>query len=300
MLEPYSQAIDRQMQLLDFQTKAHDAIRLAPNSLIDAEDRRSATSELRGFIRACAVGDTYVVSPQITTAIRAAADQLSLSVVMREDILPSNGGFVWCDTELPIPRERETPWGSDTPYYGFMWERAEWSQSGKRGVLISGVTVVDGVARPLASVSWLDGSELSALLATTVVRLERNDSRLFDDGDMASMRFIVAMWLFMQQRILVTRQQRPSRAVARRAKSFRDDPVLRVIELRSREYQTVQREGEAEHRDYSCQWIVRGHWRQQWYPSLGRHQPKWITPHVKGPSDAPLKTPRANVFAVVR
>jgi hypothetical protein len=33
---------------------------------------------------------------------------------------------------------------------------------------------------------------------------------------------------------------------------------------------------------------VRGHWRQQWYPSIQDHRPVWIAPHRKGPEDAPM------------
>jgi hypothetical protein len=42
-------------------------------------------------------------------------------------------------------------------------------------------------------------------------------------------------------------------------------------------------------RNYSHQWIVRGHWRRQWYRSQQRHVPIWITEHVAGPDDKPFK-----------
>lgn len=42
--------------------------------------------------------------------------------------------------------------------------------------------------------------------------------------------------------------------------------------------------------DWSCRWMVRGHWRAQFYPSSNCHRPLWITPHVKGPATKPLKT----------
>jgi hypothetical protein len=41
-------------------------------------------------------------------------------------------------------------------------------------------------------------------------------------------------------------------------------------------------------RSYSHRWVVRGHWRRQWYPSQGRHIPIWITEHIAGPDDAPI------------
>jgi hypothetical protein len=41
-------------------------------------------------------------------------------------------------------------------------------------------------------------------------------------------------------------------------------------------------------REYSVRWVVRGHWRRQWYPSQNRHIPIWITDYIAGPDDAPL------------
>ena len=41
-------------------------------------------------------------------------------------------------------------------------------------------------------------------------------------------------------------------------------------------------------REWHHQWIVRGHWRQQWYPARQVHRPVWIAPHVKGPEGKPM------------
>lgn len=41
-------------------------------------------------------------------------------------------------------------------------------------------------------------------------------------------------------------------------------------------------------RNYSHRWVVRGHWRRQWYPSQNRHIPIWITDHIAGPEDKPV------------
>ncbi|MFI6432899.1 hypothetical protein [Rhodococcus oryzae] len=44
-------------------------------------------------------------------------------------------------------------------------------------------------------------------------------------------------------------------------------------------------------RHYSHRWMVRGHWKRQWYPSENRHHPIWIEQYVAGPDDAPIKVP---------
>ncbi|GAI71048.1 unnamed protein product [marine sediment metagenome] len=55
------------------------------------------------------------------------------------------------------------------------------------------------------------------------------------------------------------------------------------------------------HRDveWACQWIVGGHWRNQWYPSKHEYRPKYIASYIKGPEDKPLRNP-GRLFAVVR
>jgi hypothetical protein len=40
--------------------------------------------------------------------------------------------------------------------------------------------------------------------------------------------------------------------------------------------------------EYTHRWMVAGHWRNQWYPSLGTHRQRWIHGYVKGPDDKPL------------
>lgn len=40
--------------------------------------------------------------------------------------------------------------------------------------------------------------------------------------------------------------------------------------------------------DWSHRWLVRGHWRNQWYPSEGVHRQKFIGGYVKGPENLPL------------
>jgi hypothetical protein len=41
--------------------------------------------------------------------------------------------------------------------------------------------------------------------------------------------------------------------------------------------------------DWTCQWVVRGHWRNQWYPSARQHRQRYVPAYVKGPPDKPLR-----------
>jgi hypothetical protein len=83
------------------------------------------------------------------------------------------------------------------------------------------------------------------------------------------------------------------------AKQLGHEPLVRVVELRRREYQQHDEAHDASV-EYSCQWLVRGHWRQQYFPASGEHRPLWIAPHIKGDPSKPLKPPRTTVYKVVR
>jgi len=94
-------------------------------------------------------------------------------------------------------------------------------------------------------------------------------------------------WTLMQQSILNIEDATYSRADRKRI--ARIDPEaapVRIITLRRS--QTSSDESEASGREYHHQWIVRGHWRQQWHPKREVHRPVWIAPHVKGPEGAPM------------
>ena len=112
------------------------------------------------------------------------------------------------------------------------------------------------------------------------------------------LRLYATMFVFMRQKILVATPHRPDRAERRRAE--RRGEVLEdvhVIRLRGRE--AAVSASEATHTtEWARRWIVRGHWRNQWYPSLNMHQPKWIGPYIKGPDGKPLIEPQ-KLFAVV-
>lgn len=47
------------------------------------------------------------------------------------------------------------------------------------------------------------------------------------------------------------------------------------------------------------QFVVRGHWRNQWFPSKGEHRQVWINPYIKGPEDAPFQASK-RVYELTR
>ena len=74
---------------------------------------------------------------------------------------------------------------------------------------------------------------------------------------------------------------------------------ITVVTLRRPEGER-DKDQETSHVEWTRRWLVGGHWRQQWYPSLGMHRQIWISPYVKGPTDKELIVPKARVFQFVQ
>ena len=90
----------------------------------------------------------------------------------------------------------------------------------------------------------------------------------------------------MVQEPYVDVEQRVPKAARRAARGDVPPDPVRVVTLRRREPAEAADAGGAV--DWSHRWWVNGYWRQQWYPSQGRHSPRYVLGHVKGPADKPF------------
>ena len=113
------------------------------------------------------------------------------------------------------------------------------------------------------------------------------------DATIALQRTILATWLLMGQTLTRSEQMTAPRAARRRIERLDPvlDPTVRYIDLRRARTEPSDRPDDGignSAREYRHRWIVRGHWRNQYYPSRGDHRPIWIDPHFAGPQDKPL------------
>jgi len=112
-------------------------------------------------------------------------------------------------------------------------------------------------------------------------------------------KLVFSFFAFIRQECVSIQSQSASRPIRRHLPpSYIADPVIKIIQLRRRSPATNGLEPQS--RDYSCRWLVRGHWRNQFYPSSKSHRPRFIPAYVKGPDDKPLKSTKSSIFAVVR
>lgn len=113
------------------------------------------------------------------------------------------------------------------------------------------------------------------------------DKKIYVKVDYQPQALSDAICLFIEEKILKISETRVNRQFKKGLeKAGAPLETIRVISLRAYDYDGPQSEGVSQ--EYTRQWIVRGHPRAQWYPSLNQHQWIWIDPYKKGPEGAPF------------
>lgn len=120
---------------------------------------------------------------------------------------------------------------------------------------------------------------------------------------MHEIRWIYAAMYLMSQRLSTTVRHETDRHTRRRGE-FSGRPVqpfIRVVTLRRLE-EDKKKDVSAGLKmiDWQWQWEVRGHWRNQFFPSTGEHKPVFIEAYIKGPEGKPLKPDSHKIFVARR
>lgn len=232
--------------------------------------------------------DLYYIAPRMIALAETAARSLPEFGLEPEDI-PATAGMMFFD-ESPLVVPHGEPSISHS-VCAVVW------LTHKRGVLLSFYTDRDDMieAQVRASICTPQNAAYSRSLMAPLVRLTGRDTlvpfhtRGADENAMVlndAVRTVRSVWLLMQQPLASVTEATPDRASAKRIRRAGLEPApVRVIELRRPKGSGARSDGT---RDFIHQWIVRGHWRQQWYPARQVHRPVWIAPHIKGPEGAPM------------
>lgn len=124
------------------------------------------------------------------------------------------------------------------------------------------------------------------------------------DGQNAGLRTVAqqvqCLWRLMAQTIATRTESRPGKEFRRRwERADWKEKAVTVIRLRR-----PRAEQDADHEpgsvEWSHRWLVGGHWRNQWYASVGLHRQIWISPFIKGPADKELVVRKLHVYEFVR
>jgi hypothetical protein len=311
-----------------------------PNIPPTREQMRMAEALQTHTIRAATSGETYCVVPEIVDVITEAAKSLPDWTLEEKDIPTRAGFCwfqkpIIVDAKLPPPPgaavkllpadhlevkgifwsfyyEVPLPMGNDVTMVVWAPEQAPASRRGMVipllhiGFLATAEDRIDGV--PVVGVNWAIGRSLQASLgdfnehAIKHYEVTQQDLKPNYDISQRLLRIAAALFGFLEQRILVTTKHQVSRAARRRLtdpSKVTEFPEINVVELRKYRY-VPEDPSEPNPVDWSCRWIVSGHWRRQAVgPGRQDHRYVWIVPYVKGPPDRPLRI-QPKIFAATR
>jgi hypothetical protein len=167
------------------------------------------------------------------------------------------------------------------------------------GTLIAAVTIssyqwIDDADRlvPLGRSTWLTDTTIDGADPVMAVMGEAYSASSAEDR-----RWLAALIaLARTPRLIEASMVGPDRHERRRAQreGRPAPPPVRVVGLRSVVHAgpegSTELAEERARREYTCRWMVKGHWRNVAYgPGRTLHRPTWIAPFVSGPEDKPLR-----------
>ena len=151
-------------------------------------------------------------------------------------------------------------------------------------------------------IDYEDAEQMDTMPLTAEEAAEHHGAKVEDvRGSIFFLRKVpLTLWtLFGQTLSTITEEyaDRPARRRLAKENSLLTLSKIRVVRLR-------RESGESEHGapgsvEWSHRWLVSGHWRNQWLPSIKAHRLQWIRPFVKGPSDKPF-VPQRTVHVLER
>lgn len=251
-----------------------------------------AIASARLMFSELALSETYFWSDTICDIITVAAESLPDDTVITKDIVPDICGFTWLEKKIKLQslNDDEMPTNLKPIIEELQLSAISWF----RNETYMAVTL--WVAVP--------GNTLQAPYYTATFTFGETFQRY--SGDIAiGVKIFVSSLLFLQQQLLESRVGLPGRALQRRLKrngTSQNNAQVKVITLR-RPHHTSSKYNEEEdrkHVEWSCQWLVKGFWRSQYYASDKSHRNIWIFPYIKGPDDKPFQPKKETIMAVVR
>lgn len=243
------------------------------------------------------ISETYFWSDTICDIINVAAETLPSDTVITKEMVPDICGFTWLEKKIKLPNLTDEYLEGMEPNLrtiiqdlhlsAFSWYRSETS---------------------IAVTSWVSANNIPLQAPYHTIPIKFGEPFLQNyqpTGDLAlAGKIFVSSLLFLQQQLLESRVGYPSRPLMRRlqrAKTSKNNSQVNVITLRRPRHNNHYDEAEdRKHVEWSCQWLVKGFWRNQPYPATNEHRNIWIFPYIKGPDDKPFQSKKETIMAVVR
>jgi len=278
----------------------YSALSLSRKILKNGDNSKWATVD-RMAVSAIPKSQAFAWSADASTAVWMASRSVPNDATFSSDLLPDGmkSAWWWFDKPLPIPSGETLPDDliNSTEICALLvflsqdgWVTIEYRMTPSHGPAPAAFSV-RGLGATLADVETGPSYDFR-----TGFHVAAPKERSINVG-----RFVLASSAWLRQRIAVTSSGHIERH-RRRQLTREHDAVLtdvKVVQLRRSE----SPQGQAPAQDsveWSCRWIVNGHWRNQYHPSTGKHELKYILPYVKGPEDKPLRVQTQTVYSVTR
>ena len=237
--------------------------------------------------------EPFYVSADLCLMIEAAAEALPSFELARQDI-PVPSGWAYLAVPLIIDNYFEFETYSklelQATFHAMQWTDILDEKSGGHFLRMVFYTVLGDQLLPTAFDIWNYNQDWS----------DDQHSGVVSFPELTQLRkFFGAFLRIVNEKIVKQASTRPSRSLRRaeERKGSEEPPNIRIVELRRIEY--VRRDDPEDGNWYTHRFVVRGHWRHQWYPSEGIHKWKWIGAFVKGPEGTPI-TEATRLFVVDR
>lgn len=245
--------------------------------------------------------DLFWVSRDMGVLAGNAAEALP-EVHLGKDLWPSDVGFMVFSNPMRVSGFQHTKYSERTTE---SIRAVLWAPDGDGLTIAMYADVVSAVSMAMKAARKTDVSEDEVVREVAHFSQEFGDlmpiarghypvnkpvSTTSNEGNEPHLAILVStMWLLMQQPLVVetTKQEVDAKTKRKLHRSGDKVPDVRLIDLRRARGENKPGNG---NRNYEHQWMVRGHWRKQWMPSLNMHRPTWVRPHIKGPEGKPFIT----------
>ena len=247
----------------------------------------------KASLSALRAAELFTWRSDLAKAALVAGQGLPSPVTLSEGLMPCENGLYLFEAPLHLP-------GS-----GYPVSALSWCAFGGYS-LVNAYTTTEPSKLPRFGPLWSfacyvlqHGQDVDVASAEDVRKVGTDNDFDMRKGGGSVNRFLVSSWLWLSQRVMVVGKETGNRASRKLADRAQMSSSVNVVILR-RADRSLDPHADTSAIEWNCQWLVRGHWRQQYYPSTGERRPLWIEPYVKGPDDKPFKAPVETVFAVNR
>src|SRR5215471_1172680 len=254
--------------------------------------------------------DIFLVEPDMHRLVLAAMETFEPEPLLSTDLITPTG-YVRLPEAIEVPPTKDSPagfvkknWEADEDYdylpkhSAFGWETQGLAVEGT-GEVLEGKAILlvyfhTNADFPALPTGLYPGRYVGWPLKDTL----NDNQRLATEWHPAYLYPRVFFRLVMQRLTEVAALPPLPREVRRRHKREGYElPRYSVIRLRRHSRPSATDE-EAERKwKLNYRTVTRGHWRQQWYPSIQAHRQIWIDEFIRGPEDAELVI-RPRVFDV--